>query len=133
MKLKKYTHLSDNTKLGKSDKIFNCLCAKQNNSANMGYYIMKFQQTNKWYLNLDVLIRGKPVRLVFKIYCAASFDGFVYRFYVYEGKNYEVDDNCGLELVLCSLLKVIKQKNHEIFFHTFLVQQFQFNELANRN
>lgn len=128
--IKQNIHLADNNQLDKTDKFAKVRpLVDLVNSNFLKYGIFKH------HLSIDeqmvpyfgrhsakMFLKGKPVRLGFKMWCLASSDGYLYQFIPYAGKHGEnVKREFGLgETVVINLLKVLENKStHKVYFDNF--------------
>ncbi len=68
-----------------------------------------------------MLLKGKPIRFEFKVWCLASYDGYLYQFNVYAGKCTMISNDLALGgQVVTQLLDIVENpSNHAIYFDNF--------------
>ncbi|XP_066471482.1 piggyBac transposable element-derived protein 2-like [Tiliqua scincoides] len=128
--IKKYIHLSDNSKLEKRDKFckvrpfFDELNKRFLQFGVFSYRLSIDEQMVPYYGHnaAKKFVRRKPLKFGFKLLCLASANGYLYQFVPYAGASEASKDGLGLgERVVLQLLDITSTnpKEHEIFFDKF--------------
>lgn len=73
-----------------------------------------------------MLLKEKPIRFGYKVWCLCLSEGYLYNFNIYTGKSTEKSDDLGLGgNIVTNLLRVIDTpSNHIIYFDNFYFSQF---------
>lgn len=130
LEIKKNIHLADNDQLDKNDKfakIRPLITLLNKNYLKYGIF--------RQHLSIDeemvpyfgrhsakMFLKGKPVRFGFKMWCLASYDGYLFQFIPYGGRNVQgIKKIFGLgEEVVINLLQVLTTKSaHKVYFDNF--------------
>jgi len=131
--MKRYLHLSDNSRVDPNDKLhkirpFVNLCnAKLQQHGVFSQYLSIDEQMVPFFghHSAKMFIRSKPIRFGFKLWVLASDSGYPYYFIVYCGKSTGPNSDQVKELglghqVVSSLLSIVSSPEcHEVFFDNF--------------
>lgn len=126
--LKRYLHLSDNTKLDLSDKFaklrpyFDLLNRSFIKFGVFSQHLSIDEQMIPYFgkHSCKMYIRGKPIRFGYKLWCMCSAEGFLYQFIPYAGAGgYDKQIGLGADIVMQLLSHVEFPMRHDVFFDNF--------------
>lgn len=126
LKIKQYLHCANNNELNTDDRSFKVkkLFDKLNDDfLKFGVFhntLCIDEMIVKYYGHhgLKQFIRGKPIRFGFKLWALCSSDGYVYSFYLYQGKERNIPNKIpmGFRVVMELMDKIDDPRGKELYF-----------------